>query len=94
MSTNTGLYPSFYLKQYYDLLFPDDQDAQAKPSFALLQAAHAWRQRQQQQQQQQQSRSPDGQVDGRASGDEGDEGDNAEDVEDAGEKMAVSDDGM
>lgn len=35
------------MEEYYDLLFPDDEDAQAKPSFALLQAAHAWRQRQQ-----------------------------------------------
>jgi crooked neck len=36
-------------EEYYDLLFADDEDAQAKPSFALLQAAHAWRAKQQQQ---------------------------------------------
>lgn len=43
------------MEEYYDLLFPDDEDAQAKPSFALLQAAHAWRAKMQQQQQQQQA---------------------------------------
>lgn len=39
------------MEEYYDMLFPDDEEAQAKPSFALLQAAHAWRAKMQQQQQ-------------------------------------------
>lgn len=34
------------MEEYYDMLFPDDEDAKAKPSFALLQAAHAWRAKQ------------------------------------------------
>lgn len=34
------------IEEYYDMLFPDDEDATAKPSFALLQAAHAWRAKQ------------------------------------------------
>ncbi|MCO5565400.1 hypothetical protein L7F22_019073 [Adiantum nelumboides] len=38
------------MEEYYDMLFPDDEEAQAKPSFTLLQAAHAWRAKMQQQQ--------------------------------------------
>lgn len=35
-------------EEYYDMLFPDDDENKGKPSFAFLQAAHAWRQKQQQ----------------------------------------------
>jgi len=31
------------LLQYYDMLFPDDDEGKGKPSFKLLQMAHAWR---------------------------------------------------
>jgi crooked neck len=50
---------SMAMEEYYDLLFPDDEDAQTKPSFALLQAAHAWRQKQQQQKQEQEQSKAD-----------------------------------
>lgn len=33
------------MEQYYDMLFPDDEE-KGKPSFKLLQMAHAWRARQ------------------------------------------------
>ncbi|KAL9940386.1 hypothetical protein V8E36_001091 [Tilletia maclaganii] len=31
------------MEEYYDMLFPDDDEGSGKPSFKLLEAAHAWR---------------------------------------------------
>ncbi|CAD6890658.1 unnamed protein product [Tilletia controversa] len=31
------------MEEYYDMLFPDDDEGTGKPSFKLLQIAHAWR---------------------------------------------------
>ncbi|KAK0551813.1 NineTeen Complex (NTC) component [Tilletia horrida] len=31
------------MEEYYDMLFPDDDEGSGKPSFKLLQIAHAWR---------------------------------------------------
>ncbi|KDN43411.1 pre-mRNA-splicing factor CLF1 [Tilletiaria anomala UBC 951] len=41
------------MEEYYDMLFPDDEDGKGKPSFKLLQMAHAWRAQQQAQAQEQ-----------------------------------------
>lgn len=35
--------PSGDLEEYYDMLFPDDEDETSKPSFNLLKLAHAWK---------------------------------------------------
>ncbi|PWN23017.1 TPR-like protein [Microstroma glucosiphilum] len=41
------------MEEYYDMIFPDDDEGKSKQSFKLLAMAHAWRAAQQQQQQQQ-----------------------------------------
>lgn len=43
------------MEEYYDMIFPDDDEGKAKQSFKLLAMAHAWRAAQQQQQQQTQT---------------------------------------
>lgn len=35
--------PGGELEEYYDMLFPDDEDETSKPSFNLLKLAHAWK---------------------------------------------------
>ena len=31
------------MEEFYDLLFPDDEEGKGKPAFKLLQMAHAWK---------------------------------------------------
>lgn len=62
------------MEEYYDMLFPDDEEGKAKQPFKLLAMAHAWRQQQLQQLQQQQQQQQQG--DGQASSEPSSQGTN------------------
>lgn len=79
------------MEEYYDLIFPDDQD-EGKGAFKLLQMAHAWRAAQaaKEQQQQQQQQSSSAETGASASAGAGATGDDVRDEESIG--IAIDDD--